>query len=97
MKLIIDVPIEMHIALHRSKFLNLGLTAEQSAIADGVPLDDVIEEIEQAKTKQTLVALGCTEVNERIAHMRTASAYSHCLQILDSVGKESEVSDAGSD
>lgn len=88
--MIIDVPTEMHMALHRSKFLNLELTVEQSAIADGVPLDDVIEEMEQAKIKQTLVALGCTDVSESLDHMHTASAYSHCLQLLDDVGKESE-------
>lgn len=94
MKLIIDVLDDMHMALCRSKFLNLPITVEQSIIAEGIPLDDVVEKIEQAANRQTLVALGCSDISECQNHLQTSAAYTHCLQILtDALNKGGEFDD----
>lgn len=60
------------------------------ALEQGLVMDKIRAEIEQAADKQFQIAMGVSDLNERYAHIRMENAYRHSLNIIDKYKAESE-------
>jgi len=88
MKLIIDIPEEDYNNIE--PFFNgqtikggFNLFKALEIIKNGIPLDDLRAEIEQAADKQFQIAMGVSDLNERYAHIQMENAYRHSLSVID--------------
>ena len=57
-------------------------------ILSGIPLKDIMSEIEQAADKQFQIAMGVADLNERYTHIKMENAYRHSLNIIDKYKNE---------
>lgn len=81
MKLIIDIPGEL--AKEGRWYTDKQIWTVINAVQNGILLDKIRAEIEQAADKQFQIAMGVSDLNERYAHIQMENSYRHSLNIID--------------